>query len=243
MPCTEIGKAPTDFFPDELSPPDHIVWKFAGDMAVAHRIALLEQWFEVGWVRVNMIKRGKAVTSSRPATAVPDASEPSGPETLTSELAASCGLVNRYGSRGHTVLGREQLLVNCGADDALNSFVFEDDIIDPTELERTEDEHHAHLAPCVVPRTSEARAQYCMTALQLVPEGRDRTLAEDCVRAMMTIPVRPDPSRPRPDVTDSYSPRSGTASQMLRLPGMQVWLLHPRPLPGMLHRPFCVMIQ
>ncbi|VDC00385.1 unnamed protein product [Peniophora sp. CBMAI 1063] len=202
VPWTEIGKAPQDFFPEELSPPDHIVWKFAGDMSVAHRLQLLEQWFEVGWVRVNMVKRGKARVSARTATAAPNASGASGPGTLTSELAASCGLVNRYGSRGHTVLGRDQLLPDCGDDDALNSLVFEDDILDPAELERTEDEQHAHLAPCVVPHTSEARAQYCMTALQLVPEGRDRTLAEDCVRGLMTLP-----SAKRDGITDAQIAR------------------------------------
>lgn len=71
----------------------------------------------------------------------------------------------------------------------LSDEIMEDFLIDPTELDRAEDAEHSHFAPCTVPMTSEARAQYGLTLLQLVSDGRDKTTATKAIKSLVALPV------------------------------------------------------
>lgn len=188
VPWTAISQAPDDFFPDELLPPGEIAWAFPGNMRASHRKRVLSHWFSVGRVKVLKVKSGQDIVPAQVATARPDA--PGGPGI--EQLAIAGTIVNRYGSRGREVLAASKLELYDALEDHLTPEVFEDNLIDPVELERTENDIHSHLAPCVVPRTSEAQAQYCLTALQLVAEGKDKKVALECVRSLVLLPVRPD---------------------------------------------------
>lgn len=188
MPWTAISKDPQNFLPAELLPPGPIAWAFPGNMHVNDRRAVLKHWFSVGRVRVLKVKTGNSIVPAEVATAAPAAPGAPGPD---SQLAIAGTIVNRYGSRGREVLSASKIQLYDAQEDRITPEVFEDDLIDPVELERTEDDAHSHLAPCVVPRTSEAQAQYCMTALQLVSEGRDKEIALKCVKSLVQLPVRP----------------------------------------------------
>ncbi|KZV59837.1 hypothetical protein PENSPDRAFT_694807 [Peniophora sp. CONT] len=181
VPWTALGKNPGHFLPPELIPPG-VVFTDYQHMLVQYREACVRLWLELGYIYVLNTKAGKNLA---PAVAAKVA--PAGPAEPA--LIVAAGVVNRYGSSGREVLAAAGLQLYEDAEEVLDELVMEDRVIDPPELERAEDAEHSHFAPCTVPVTSEARAQYCLTALQLVAEGRDKHIATQCVRSLVGLPV------------------------------------------------------
>lgn len=181
VPWTALAKNPGHFLPPELIPPGVIFTDYQ-HMWVQYREACVRLWLELGYIYVINTKAGKNLA---PAVAAKVA--PAGPAEPA--LIVAAGVVNRYGSCGREVLAAAGLQLYEDAEEVLDDLVMEDRVIDPPELERAEDAEHSHFAPCTVPVTSEARAQYCLTALQLVVDGRDKHIAIKCVRSLVGLPV------------------------------------------------------
>lgn len=153
-----------------------------GHMRAGHRRAAIRLWLEVGYLYVLHTAPGSVLEKAAEATVVP-------PAPAQAACILPSNAVNRYGSCGREVLlAMGVQLYEIGNDD-VNDQVMEDALVDPAELERCEDLDHNHFAPCVVPQTSEARAQYCLTALQLVNEGADRTQATKAITSLVGMPV------------------------------------------------------
>lgn len=152
-------------------------------MSVAHRKAAVRLWLETGYLYVKKTVSGNSIEDAAPGTArlsMPD--EPIEPVAAT--------VVNRYGSCGLEILDTIGMkLYDDAAPTTVRANVMEDHLIDPAEIERHESIEHNHLAPCSVPVTSEARAQYCMTLMELVKKGTDHDIATRCIQAMVQMPV------------------------------------------------------
>ncbi|KZV59728.1 hypothetical protein PENSPDRAFT_694891 [Peniophora sp. CONT] len=203
VPWKEIAKDPSKYIAPECLPEEPVRWDFPNNMWVEERKRCLRLWFKLGYYRMLQVKRGKgaavAATTSQ-AGAEPGAGDFSGAGGTSGVPPVPIlggNVVNRYGSRGREFLAAAQLELYDDLDDHVTPDVMEDRLIDPAELERTEDDNHTHLAPCVVPHTSEARAQYCLTALQLVQEGQDKITAISCIKSLVGLP-----SSSRDDTTD-----------------------------------------
>lgn len=178
---TKLGENPGAFLPQELIPED-VTFCNPSHMKVAHREVCVRLWLEKGHLYVLRRPLGSEDTLPVPARAVPDA-----------PAQAACiipgNMVNRYGSCGKEVLEAIGVQLYEAEEDNVTDLVTEDALIDPAELERAENAENNHLSPCVVPLTSEARAQYCMTSLQLVNDGEDKTTAGQAVKSLLLLPV------------------------------------------------------
>lgn len=181
VPWTKLGANPGAFLPQELIPED-VVFMNPSHMRAGHRRAAIRLWLEIGYLYVLQTASGFALEKAAEATVVPPA-----PAQAACILPGNA--VNRYGSCGREVLLAMGVQLYEAGNDDINDAVMEDVLIDPAELERCEDADHNHFAPCVVPETSEARAQYCLTALQLVNDGKDRTQAITAIRSLVGLPV------------------------------------------------------
>lgn len=181
IPWTKLGEDPARFLPEELIP-EGVVFKSASHMSVAHRKAAIRLWLEAGYLYVKKTVSGRSVQDAAPGTAGPTA-----PEHPVEPLADI--VINRYGACGREVLDLIGMPLYEPTEDDLGAHVMEDRLIDPAELDRFETGQHNHFAPITVPHTSEARAQYCMTLLELVSKGQDRATAIKCIKSFVRMPV------------------------------------------------------
>ncbi|VDC03840.1 unnamed protein product, partial [Peniophora sp. CBMAI 1063] len=184
IPWKDIQRDPHHFLPDELIL-DGVVFNDPSHTAAAHHIKCVDLWLSTGYIYVKNVKMGRETIAALEGTA-----DPAGPADALSVIPSI--VVNRYGSCGQEVLLATGItLYDDGIEDVIGSEVMGDMLIDPAELQRGEDEEHSHLAPCTVPETSEARAQYILTALQLVKPGKDRNLAVQCVQELVIMAWNP----------------------------------------------------
>lgn len=184
MPWTALADNPSEFLPSELVPPN-CNFAFADHMRVSDRKAALRHWLNAGYIKVLRVKSGSKVIDAMIGSA---ASQPRREANMPLVLDSS--IVNRYGCRGKDLLLAAGIALYPDERDILSDAVMEDDLGDPIEIQRTEDDEHTHLAPCTVPESSEARAQYCLTLLQLVKDKEHREALVNAVKLLLILPVR-----------------------------------------------------
>lgn len=155
-------------------------------MHVSARKAALVHWLDAGYIKVLKVKSGSDLVAAQRGSA---ASAPR--RQATEQPPLDFSVVNRYGSHGLSMLMGSGMALYDEAPNVISDAVMEDNLGDPVELLRTEDDEHTHLAPCAVPETSEARAQYCLTLMQLVHDDIEQRAFLECVRALVLLPVSP----------------------------------------------------
>lgn len=180
-----MAASPLDFLPTELLPPN-CTFANPSHMHVADRKAAVIHWPNAGYIKVLRVKSGSKLADALIGSA---ASAPR--RALNTPPPLDAAIVNRYGCRGRSLLQAAGIALYTDEPDVLNDAVMEDDLGDPIELLRTEDEEHTHLAPCTVPESSEARAQYCLTLLQLVKDDDHRERLIGVVKLLLALPVSP----------------------------------------------------
>ncbi|VDC03409.1 unnamed protein product [Peniophora sp. CBMAI 1063] len=191
VPWKALGANPAAFLPPELIPED-VIFDRPSHTKASHREASIDLWLRTGYIYVH--------TARVPRPAAPAAGHR--PPAAEDALIIPNIVINRYGCCGQEVLLTQGLQLYEPGNEATSNNVVEDELLDPAELQRCEDREYSHLAPRSVPTTSEARAQYCLTALQLVKEGRERAVAVRCAQAMVKLATNPRDDTCREQIED-----------------------------------------